>query len=100
MRPGRRDDRPPAWALDPQYDGFRARPRGRLGNDVVDQRIEVEGERLKPLPLRRDDPLDRLLDAGRDRVEMAGEPVENELETPLGVQPRPAHGIDSKPAGH
>ena len=87
-------------ALDTQYDGVCARPRGRLGDDVVDQSVEVERERLQPLPLRRDDPLDRPLDAGRDRVEMAAEPVEHELETPLGVLPRPAHGIDSKPTGH
>ena len=100
LRAGRRNDRPASGALHPEHDGVRARPRGCLGHDVVEERVEVERQRLQPCRLRHGDAFDRLLHVGRDRVEMARESLDHGLETSLGSVARPAHGVHRQPAGH
>ena len=97
----RRDDRAPAGALDAQDDGVRARPCSGLGDELIDELVEVERQREEgALRARGGDRVDRARDVLRHRREVVVELVQDLVEPPLGLRAERCEPEQDQPAGN
>src|SRR6185503_20245612 len=79
-RAERCEDQTSAGAFDPKDDGVGPRPCSGFGDEGVDKRVEVERQRLRTLALGVDHARDRLLDAGRECLQMTAYALEDDLQ--------------------